>query len=185
MWAARKEAIVDLYLIRHGEAVPLGEEGTRFDEERPLTEAGVAQCHALAAALQRQGVHLDAIITSPLVRARQTTEALLQAWQGAVPEVIECDGLIPEVRPRKLTRFVRERQAESVALVGHLPDLGIYAGWLIGSKRAQVDLAKAGTALIKVEGKLGKRSGALQWLVTPEWCASTPNPVLADAEHPA
>jgi phosphohistidine phosphatase len=176
---------VDLYLIRHGEAHPLGENGAHSDEDRALTEAGVAQCHALAEALQRQHVRFDLIVTSPLVRARQTTDALLQAWSGPVPEVTESDFLIPEAKPRKLTRMLREREAASVALVGHMPDLGILAGWLIGSKRARVDLAKAGAALIAVEGKLGKGSGTLQWLVTPEWCAAPPAPVLTDAEHPA
>jgi phosphohistidine phosphatase SixA len=56
-----------------------------------------------------------------------------------------------------------------MALVGHQPDLGFYAGWLIGSKSAQVDLAKAGVARITCDDKPGKGRGMLIWLVTPEW----------------
>ena len=44
-----------------------------------------------------------------------------------------------------------------------------FAGWLIGSKRAQIDLAKAGIACISVADEPRKGGGALVWLVTPEW----------------
>lgn len=161
---------MELYIIRHAEAQPLSEGGIDSDEDRPLTAAGHAQCEPVAAALKRQDVHLDRIVTSPLLRARQTAEDLLRHLPSPKPELHICDHLAPGGKRRKLTRFLLGLGASSVAIVGHMPDLGLYAGWLIGSRKAQIDLAKAGVACIYFDDELDKGAGALTWMVTPEWC---------------
>ncbi len=161
---------MNLYLIRHAEASPLGADGIKDDADRPLTPEGQTQCGPLAAALKRQVVRLDRIVTSPLLRARQTAERLLQELSAPKPELHICDHLAPGGKRRKLTRFLCGLGAESVAIVGHMPDLGEYAGWLIGSRKAQLDLAKAGVACIHFEDEPGKGAGALTWMVTPQWC---------------
>jgi phosphohistidine phosphatase len=161
---------MDLYIIRHAEALPLGADGIEDDADRPLTPAGQARSGPLAAALQRQVVRLDRIVTSPLLRARQTAEGLLQELSAPKPELHICDHLAPGGKRRKLTRFLCGLGAESVAIVGHMPDLGEYAGWLIGSRKAQIDLAKAGVACIHFEDEPDKGAGALAWMVTPQWC---------------
>ncbi len=50
-----------------------------------------------------------------------------------------------------------------------MPDLGLYAGWLIGSSKTQLDLAKSGVACIHFEDEPGKGAGALTWMLTPQW----------------
>lgn len=161
---------MDLYIIRHADAQPLGEGGIDSDADRPLTAAGQKQCAPLAGALQRHAVHLDRIVTSPLLRARQTAERLLEELSAPKPELHICDHLAPGERRRKLTRFLCGLGAQSVAIVGHMPDLGEYAGWLIGSRKVQIDLAKAGVACIHFEEEPDKGAGALVWMVTPKWC---------------
>jgi phosphohistidine phosphatase len=163
---------MDLYLIRHADADPLGA-GVAEDADRPLSIQGQSQCPPLATALKRQGVHLDRVLTSPLLRARQTAEGLLKDWPAPAPELQECELLLPGLRPRKLARFLNDLEVKTVALVGHMPDLGTFVAWLIGSKKAQVDLAKAGCARIECEGKPNKGSGVLTWLITPEWCSNS------------
>jgi phosphohistidine phosphatase len=160
---------MDLYIIRHADAHPLGEGGIEDDADRPLTVEGSAQCGPLAAALQRHDVRLDRIVTSPLLRARQTAEGLLQELAAPKPELHICDHLAPGGKRRKLTRFLCGIGTRSVAVVGHMPDLAEYAGWLIGSRKAQIDLAKAGVACIRFEGEPEKAAGVLAWLVTPQW----------------
>jgi phosphohistidine phosphatase SixA len=123
----------------------------------------------LAAALQRQVVRLDRIVTSPLLRARQTAEGLLQELEAPKPELHICDHLAPDGKRRKLTRFLCGIGTQSVAIVGHMPDLAEYAGWLIGSRKAQIDFAKAGIACIRFEVEPDKGAGTLAWLVTPQW----------------
>ena len=161
---------MDLYIIRHADAQPLGEGGIENDGDRPLTAMGRAQCGPLAKALQGNGVVLERLVTSPLLRARQTAEEMLEHLSSPTPELHTCDHLAPGGKRRKLTRFLRGLGAQSVAIVGHMPDLGLYASWLIGSKKVQIDLAKAGAACIHFEDKPDKAEGVLTWLVTPQWC---------------
>jgi phosphohistidine phosphatase len=160
---------VDLYIIRHAEAVPRGTADVNADADRALTEHGHAQTRALSAALRQHGVRLDVVLTSPLLRARQTAEGLLEEWPEPRPELHQCDELAPEVKPAKLARVLRKLRKESIALVGHMPDLAADVAWLIGSKKAQVDLAKAGVARILCAEAPDKGTGTLVWLVSPAW----------------
>lgn len=160
---------MELYLIRHADAVALSASGQTDDAQRPLSEAGRGQCAPLAMALQRHEVHLARVLTSPLLRARQTADGLLASWVPPVPELQTCDELAPGRKRRQLTRFVRGLGADVVALVGHMPDLAAYAAWLIGCKKGQIDLAKSGVARIDFDGKIGKGRGTLAWLLTPAW----------------
>jgi phosphohistidine phosphatase len=157
-----------LYLIRHADALPLGD-GIPDDAQRPLSVRGQEQCSRIAAALNRQGVVLQALLTSPLLRARQTAEGMNAHLSQPAPPLQDCDLLGPALKPRKVTNVVRAQTGDAIGLVGHMPDLAFYAAWLIGSKKAQIDLAKAGLARIDFEGKVGKGKGLLTWLITPEW----------------
>jgi phosphohistidine phosphatase len=160
---------MDLYLIRHADALPLGEEGITEDAARPLSNEGVAQCEVLAAALRHHGIHVDAIVTSPLVRAHQTAAGIVKSLPPPAAGTAECSELAPGGKRRKLAKFLRELGGNSVALVGHQPDLGKLAAWLIGNKDAQIDLAKGGMAHITCPDGPGKGAGILLALVTPDW----------------
>lgn len=160
---------MDLYLVRHADALALGERGITEDAARPLSEVGENQAHQLGMTLHKKGVRFDKLVTSPLVRARQTMELMLQVWEGPPPEVHVCDDLVPDAKPRKLAKFLRKLGGEHVALVGHMPHLANLAGWLIGAKDAQIEMAKAGVALITCGDGPCKGMGVLQWLVTPAW----------------
>lgn len=159
---------MEVYLIRHADAVPQAERGLSSDEERPLSDAGIRQSQTLGTVLQKRGVALGAVVTSPLLRARQTAEELVKAWNPA-PEILACDELAPGGRPKRLARFLRNREIATVGVVGHQPDLGELAGWLIGSRKAHIDLAKAGVAYISCDSEPRKGSGTLIWLVTGDW----------------
>jgi phosphohistidine phosphatase len=160
---------VDLYLIRHADAVPLGERDIHDDAERPLTPEGEDQARHLASGLQRKGVRLTKVFTSPLLRARQTAQEMLKDWSNPAPELIVCDELTPGTKARKLAKALKDHSEESIALVGHQPDLGDWAAWLIGSRKAQIDFAKAGVAYITAPECPEKGAGTLVWLVTHDW----------------
>jgi len=159
---------VNLYLIRHAEARPLGEGDTITDDERPLTEQGEAQAKLIGAGLQKRGIHLGMILTSPLLRARQTADLIVGAWAAPTPQLEVCDGLSPGKSAKKLSRHLRTLETDSVAIVGHNPDLSGYLAWLVGSKWAQLHVSKGGVAFVVADG-VRKGLGTLQWLVTPEW----------------
>ena len=163
---------MDLYVIRHADALALGERGITEDADRPLSEVGETQAKAVGTGLQAKGLRPALIVTSPLVRARQTAEGIQRQFPAERPALQVAEELAPGVKPKQLARFLRGLTADAVALVGHQPDLGEWAAWLIGSKKAQVDLAKAGVALVSCPDGPRKGGGTLVWLVTPEWFAA-------------
>jgi broad specificity phosphatase PhoE len=66
-----------LYLVRHGESLGNVNPGTRRSDDPPLTQRGREQAARAASALSRSG--LDAVLTSPLRRARETADAIAAA----------------------------------------------------------------------------------------------------------
>jgi len=160
---------MDLYLIRHADALPLGEAGILEDAERPLSESGKGQAKALAAALNKRGVHLARVLSSPALRAKQTAEQMLAAWPGTSVGLETSDNLAMGFKPRKLARALEDYKDNALALVGHQPDLAEFAAWLIGSRKARLDLAKGGVACINCSNGISKGGGTLEWLVTPAW----------------
>jgi phosphohistidine phosphatase len=100
-----------LFLVRHAEAAP-GEP----DELRPLTAAGRAVARQLGERLA--GEHPDAIVSSPLLRARETAEQIARA-AGLTPETDER--LAPGATVETLKAAVTNR-GETVVAIGHQPD---------------------------------------------------------------
>jgi phosphohistidine phosphatase len=159
---------MDLYLIRHAEAEPK-DPSAKPDAERELTAAGQEQAKALAAALLGKEVGFDVVVSSPLVRARQTAEAL-----QVLAEATEVSPLLsPGTKARKVARYLRSLGKQRVALVGHDPDLSELAGWLIGSRKARIEIAKGGAAFVSCEGDADKGAGTLHWMLAPEWVGWT------------
>lgn len=100
-----------LFLVRHAQAAP-GEP----DDLRPLTAAGRDAARALG---ERIAPHApDAVLTSPLLRARETAELIARA-AGLEPEL--DDRLAPGATPELLREAVAGR-GETVVAVGHQPD---------------------------------------------------------------
>jgi phosphohistidine phosphatase len=115
---------VRVFLVRHASAAP----GTP-DEERPLTAEGLAESDALAVRLAAEG--LDAVLSSPLLRARQTAQVVARA---AGLEAVVHDGLAPGATLASLRDAVAGRGA-AVAAVGHQPDCGNIVEELTGERR--------------------------------------------------
>jgi phosphohistidine phosphatase len=157
-----------LYLIRHAEAVERAP-GTTHDFDRALTAHGHAQARALGEALVRLKLPVDVVVASPLVRAHQTATELLNALRlDARP--VTCDQLAPErLKPSKLSDFLAAVPGDHVAAVGHMPELGAYAEWLLGASEETMPLEKAAVVCLAFKGDPEKAAGKLKWVVTPEW----------------
>lgn len=112
-----------LYLVRHAEAA-----GGSPDELRPLTPAGRDQARGLGARLRESGVRPDAILTSPLLRARETG-ALLGQELGLDP--LADERLAPGATATGVADAVAGR-GETVVVVGHQPDCSLIAAALGG-----------------------------------------------------
>jgi phosphohistidine phosphatase len=109
-----------LVIVRHAEAAP----GSP-DELRPLTPTGRDHARSLGLELREQGIQPDAIVSSPLLRARETAAAL----GLGTPEVDER--LAPGASPADI-RDVAVGRGETIVVVAHQPDCGQAAAALTG-----------------------------------------------------
>ncbi len=163
---------MNLYLVRHADAVPLGAGEVPgevlTDEERPLSEAGKRQVEGLAALFRRLAIVPDRLLTSPLVRASQTAEGLRGNLQLPADRLTECRPLAPGGSTRKLAKALGKLALANVVVVGHEPDLGQHTAWLLGSKRARISFAKGGVACVVCDRDVDKGTGVLRWLITPQ-----------------
>ena len=112
-----------LYLVRHAEAAP-GEP----DELRPLTQGGRHQARELGKRMLSEDAAPAVILTSPLLRARETGGELARAFDiESVPD----ERLAPGASVDDVRAAVQGR-GEQVVVVGHQPDCGHIAAALTG-----------------------------------------------------
>jgi phosphohistidine phosphatase len=137
------------------------------DGERPLTEEGRKKMRRAAAGLKELVPSLDAIATSPLVRARQTADLVGREYDGA--EIVELPQLTPDATVDDLLPWLSERGAEeAVAVVGHEPGLGFLVGWLLtGRHESFVELKKGAACLLDFDDPPAPGNAVLVWALAP------------------
>ncbi len=112
-----------LLLIRHAKALP-GEP----DELRPLSPEGREAARDLGRRLAAEGVTPDAILTSPLLRARETADAIAtELGTEAEPNEALAPGATVDA-----IRAATAGRGGTVIAVGHQPDCGQIASELSG-----------------------------------------------------
>lgn len=157
-----------LYLVRHAPAEDAAPGGD--DADRRLTAAGARRMRLAAAGLARAGVRPAVILTSPLIRAEETSSILAAALTPRIePEVYTRLAGGPD--PRDVVAGLhRHRAARTLCLVGHQPDLGRLASYLLTGDPDLVPLPfkKGGIAAIEVPGLPPQGRGVLRWFVTPK-----------------
>lgn len=159
---------MNLYIIRHATAVERGTPGYEDDSQRPLTDAGRKRMKRIVNGLSEIGVELDAILTSPFVRARDT--AMIVAKEFDIKDRVSLsDNLIPPGNFETLISEIRENyDVQNLALVGHEPMLSSLISWLTtGNTAMKVVLRKGGVAYLSTENLYVNGRAALQWLLTP------------------
>ena len=157
-----------LYIVRHAIAVPSGAPGVP-DSDRPLTKEGITKMRQAAASLRNLEYVPDLLLTSPLIRARQTAEILLEAFGKSVG-LKTTPALAPSGSRQELYHEIAQyaKKLNSLMLVGHQPSLGEIAGEIAwGSPEHFVELKKGGACVIEVESIQGIPKGTLISLLTP------------------
>lgn len=141
----------ELLLLRHGIAEPR-QEG-RADAVRALTAAGRRRCAAVLERLRQRGLAADRLLSSPLVRARQTAELAVQADLAPALELAESlapgGSPLPQLATWLASLPTQAGQRPRLLLVGHEPDLGELASALIGAPAGAIALRKSGLALLR------------------------------------
>ena len=159
------QSVTDIYLLRHAHAGN-PDAWTGDDAERPLSAKGRGQAERLARYLGSIGLKLDAIVTSPKVRARQTAEPVAVAL--GVKYITDAR-LASQLDETVLEAILNDSGGERVMLVGHDPDFSDIAASLSGS--ADLPLKKGALARLEAERPIKPSGAVLRWLVPPDLLA--------------
>lgn len=154
--------------MRHGDAVDRMDPAMKTDEMRPLTDQGKDEVAAMARVLAQLGVKPDAILTSPLVRARETAEIVAAELGGGKPAVsdeLAPDGALSGV----LNDILNAGPPKQVLLSGHMPGVGRMVGYLTwASSEIVVPMRTAAVCRVDLPDESPfPGTGDLRWLLPP------------------
>jgi len=156
----------EIYLIRHGLAAERGE-NFPDDTKRPLTARGIQRLKREAKALNTLDIAFDVILTSPLVRARQTADVIAAGLRNPAP-ILTAASLAPGATHNALIDELAKQshRRKRIALVGHEPGIGELAGRLLGLRRP-LEFKKGAICRIDVTALPPTGPGSLVWFVSP------------------
>ena len=153
-----------LYLLRHAAAEE--PKSNQADAERPLTQDGIRKfrraAQGIVKLLEEDPPRL--LLTSPLVRARQTAGILAEAFDHAKCKVNlrVSDALAP---PGHLQVLLKEARRDDTIAVSHDPFLSEWIGTLCFGKPGQVLLKKGALAALELADRAP--SAQLLYLLQP------------------
>jgi phosphohistidine phosphatase len=154
---------VQLVIVRHAKA-----ESGEPDELRRLTADGRRAARGLGERLAHAGVRADAILTSPLLRARETgAELAKELGVEAEPH----DRLAPGATADDVRAAVAGR-GETVVVVGHQPDCGRIAAEVTGGP--EPSFPAAGHVIVELQdghttSEADEAAGAERWFNARNW----------------
>lgn len=120
-----------IYIVRHAIAIAHDDPACPPDHERWLTEKGRKRMREAAHAMRKLGIAPSSIWSSPLARAQQTAEIVRDVLDVAAAINITTD-LKPGGSHEALQNALGQAGVhESVMLVGHEPDLSMFASRLL------------------------------------------------------
>ena len=152
-----------LYFLRHADAIDGAD-----DDARPLSPSGKKQAREVGRFLKRAGIEFDRVYSSPLVRAKQTAEIVLDICGSTKLEL--ASALLNETSQAKFDEWLQDvPDAEHVCLVGHAPSLPQRLRQLLGLTASEAfKLPKAGLACLETENRC---TATLKFFVTPKLLA--------------
>ncbi len=149
-------------MLRHG----IAEDATpeKSDEDRSLTAEGHARMKQIARGLERALPKAEAIYSSPLLRAVQTSLWVSKAYRSRV-EVKTSDALIPSAGSKEFRALLDSMEARRVVIVGHEPNLTDNLRALVGLKETDpIELKKGGCYGVRINPD---GTAVLEWLMPP------------------
>ncbi len=154
---------LELHLLRHADAGD-PEAWTGDDAARPLSGKGRRQAGRLGRHLAAIDLRLDAIISSPKLRARETAEIVAEAL-GATVRL--DDRLAGGFGPTEAEAIRHDAGSpRRILLVGHDPDFSELLADLVGAP--SLGLKKGALARVDVADVVTSGGGILRWLLPPD-----------------
>ena len=160
---------MEMYIIRHGDAIDRNDPQVTGDAMRWLTETGRDEVAVSARLLATLGVVPDLVLTSPMVRARQTAEIVTDLIGPASgPEISEhlvYGGSLAGV----LEDILHRGHPARVVLAGHMPSVGALVGYLAwGRPENEVPFRTGEVCRIDLPDDVPMPGyGDVRWLIPP------------------
>jgi phosphohistidine phosphatase len=161
---------MQVYLLRHAIAETRDPERYPVDADRPLTREGRIRMARAARGIRALGLRFDLVLTSPLLRARQTARIVIPMFRPH-PPLRALRPLSPGGGTGGVFAALETVPPDaSVLLVGHEPDLSRLAGAMTLEPRGDMplELKKGGLCRIDFEGSARPGRGRLAFLLTPK-----------------
>lgn len=159
---------MEIILVRHAKAEARDANSWPDDDQRPLTAEGRAEQRAAARAMKKMGIKFDFLLTSPLLRARETADLLARGYRWSeAPQAVEelGHGYAVGAVVKLLAKFP---PASTVAMVGHEPDLSDLTGALTTKDgRLNIAVKKSGVVGIEFDGPAEAGKGTLLFHLKP------------------
>ncbi|WP_166827052.1 phosphohistidine phosphatase SixA [Thalassoroseus pseudoceratinae] len=172
---AKGRTVMRLMLMRHGEAAY----SAPTDAQRPLTMAGALRSLRTGQWMAQTGIGPGLVLHSPLLRARQTAEQLVEGLATSLTADAEREWLGPGLSEDALLQTAREQAStasvaeSSLLVVGHQPQISVVAGRLVNGGSI---LFEPGTvACIQFSGKIAAERGRLEWVLSPYFFSDANN----------
>lgn len=158
---------MELYLIRHGNAYSFGDARWPNDKARPLSPEGEEEVARVAALLSRFAAGVDALVTSPVLRAVRTAEIIRRA--AGWPEPIAVEEMAGRPPPEMLDALAPWRETSAVAVVGHDPTISRFGSYLLTGEGepARIEMKTGAVVCLSFEGPPSVAEARLQWLIMP------------------
>lgn len=174
---------MEIFLMRHGIAADLqpgevdADRAALLEKNRELTTKGITKAELVASRMKAKGWEFDTVLSSPLVRARQTAQILLESGLSEVLKIqpnLAPEGLLENWLQWLTSYRLTNPTAKRLVLVGHEPNLSQWAEVLVfGQVFDRLHLKKAGVVAIQTpeitpdsESLIGKCE--LLWIVPPK-----------------
>ncbi len=159
---------MEIILIRHAKAETRDPNTWPDDDLRPLTAEGRAEQRAATRSMKKMGIKFDFLVTSPLLRARETADIVAKGYRWPEPPQV-ADELGHDYGVGAVVKLLGKFPPDTtVALVGHEPDLSDLAGALV-TKDGRLDIAvkKSGVVGIEFDGPAEAGKGTLLYHLKP------------------
>ncbi len=156
---------MNLYLIRHSIAEKISPGSKDFSRE--ITLEGKDLLIAAAKYWKRIIPGFDLIVTSPLVRAVQTSEIIADVF-GYNREILKDNNLAAGAKTSDLIEILNAYNLENIACIGHQPDLSNHVSNFISPKGSVLHFPPAAICKIRFSGQTKFSLGELIYLIPPE-----------------
>ena len=161
---------MELFILRHGIAVPRGSADYPNDGDRPLTPKGIKAMRKIAKGMREMKLSFDHVLSSPLVRTKQTAELVVEKLQP--DQSIEYSSHLEPEGDREV--FINELIAtcgakDRILLVGHEPYLsGLISFLVCGDDSLQMNFLKGGLCKLSIDSLRIGKCATMEWLLTPK-----------------